>query len=301
MTFWSSFKAFAEDVPPVTEKLVEPIFAHGGALGVVHGPRGTGKTQIMLSLALAVEQGKPWLGVYKTRASKTAFIQLDMPRGTMWERAASLNGQLSSAGVPIVLWDRTFDIVSGTNTGVLAGLQDAAPELVLIESLRKCHHLDENDSNTPVRVYKAWQERFPDASLLFAHHDRKLSPDGSGPQRYRDESFRGSSAWLDDADLGIHVIPEKPAQELAELQVRLEFSKVRSGPLQPPMSIRFNEKTLLPYVVDPSPETSLKARLLVEKLSKHQAVDFLKSKGISQSSAYRLVERIKAEFRVEEE
>src|SRR5207247_10650334 len=176
-----------------------------------------------------------------------------------------------------------------------------ASELVLVESLRTCHHLDENDSNTPVRVYKAWQECFPGASLVFAHHDRKLLLEGSGPQRFRDEAFRGSSAWLDDADLGIHVVPEKPANELAELQVRLEFSKLRSGPMQPPMSVRFHEKTLLPYVADPSPETALKAKLLKEKLSKADAVKFLKQKGISQSSAYRLVERIKTEFRVEGE
>jgi len=97
-------------------------------------------------------------------------------------------------------------------------------------------------------------------------------------------------------------VPERPSQELAELQVRLEFSKVRSGPLQPPVSLRFHDQTLLPYVVDPTPETALKAKLILRHITQRsEAAKFLMHNGMSQSTAYRMVKRLEKEFSLKEE
>ena len=292
--FWPTLADFNSDPPAVTEKLVAPIIAYGGAHVLMYGVRGIGKTQLSLSLALAVANGKPWLGLYPTRQSRAAFIQLDMPHTTFFDRCQGLIDM--SGNLSIVHFDRSFDICR--NPKVLAELVAAKPEFTIVESLHKCHGLDENSSNTPVAVYKAWQDTFEACSFMYAHHDRKVSaaPKATGEERamMREEAFRGSSAWIDDADLGLHIVPENAARDLADLQVRIEFTKVRSGPPQPPISVRFDAaNAMMPYVHEPSAETALRIKLMQAPLSRKDAVDYLKIEHrMSQASAYRVAAKV---------
>lgn len=291
-TFWTTAEAFLADKPKETQKIIDPMLAYGGATCLLYGPRASGKTQIALSMAIAISRGEPWLGLFPTKQARVAFIELDMPHQTMHERLAMLNGELRGAPISMTLWDRSFDIVKGRNIMTLGSAMAQAPEFVIVESLRKSHREDENDSNTPSLVYKLWQDRFPGASFTFSHHDRKMSLDPKAAMKAKDEAFRGSGAWIDDADLGLHLIPESSSLDLEEMRVRLEFARVRSCPPQPPLSLAFNEHTLLPYVIDPTPETQLRAELLKRDMLRPEAVAFLQELGVKERTAWRIAERL---------
>lgn len=131
-----------------------------------------------------------------------------------------------------------------------------APDLVIVDTLRDVHTMEEIDSATVTKVYGAWRELFPDTTLVFVHHDRKLPPPQKGqngiPERYWLESARGSSTWLGNADSGLHLTDAKGA-------LTLSFSKTRTCAPIAPMAVRLAANTLLVELTQPTTRQRLGA------------------------------------------
>lgn len=202
--------------------LVEPVMPMGGNV-LLHGKRGLGKTQLATTLALDVLQGIPFMGELATHQGRVAYVQGDMPAKLQQDRHRRIIEVLPSvphANMRYFFPHAGFDITE-TDPGEewAQALRAFAPAMVVVDTLRRSHRLDENSSDTPVAVYSAWREVVgPHATVVYLHHDRKTSFDGGSD---RDEEFRGSGAWLDEADLGIHLVRTRGG-------LVMEWSKART-------------------------------------------------------------------------
>jgi AAA domain-containing protein len=250
------FMAKQFEQPPM---LVDPIIPWGGMF-VIHGPRAAGKSQLALELMSAVANGRRFLDVWECRVARVLLVEIDMTPPILQERLRLLNGRFpSSVPISILTADGSINIVQLHPTDT-QGLMDAKrfePELVVVDSLRKTHILDENDSATPEIVYQAWRRHFPKATLGFLHHDRKvvLGPFAGDV----DEAFRGTTAWLDNVDTGMHLVRDKKIHD--EHRCLLTFSKVRTCEQPRPMGLRLHPETLAIEPADTTPRLALLAHL----------------------------------------
>lgn len=268
--------------------LVDALLPWGGSM-LMHGPRTAGKTQLALALASAVHHGAKFLDKYQCQQAKVAYVEVDMTAKTLQARVRAAGNGL--ADIAYVTADGPIDVARLTLAdSTFAALRAYEPGLVFVDSLRKTHRWDENDSNTPTLAYSKWRDLVPGTAFCFLHHDRKVP---TGPHAGDvDEAFRGSSAWLDDVDTGLHVVRDKKA---AGHHAILTFSKVRLAEAQEPIALTLNPQTML---AEPTTATSRLA--LHGWLAQHpgatakEAVAFLTQSGTcGRTVAYELAHEFK--------
>lgn len=197
--------------------LVKPFFPSGG-LCLLHGKRGIGKSMLTMALARSVATGEPFLSMFEARKGTVVVIQLDMVESVFHDRL-----QTDPEFYSFEDWYTLTGVASVAratpNTEWVEKIVAVQPDLIIIDTLRKAHSWDENSSDTPARFYAKLRELFGFTAVVMIHHDRKSQADASGLEAA--ESFRGSGAWLDDVDCGLHVVKKRGALEL-------EFSKLRT-------------------------------------------------------------------------
>lgn len=101
---------------------------------------------------------------------------------------------------------------------------DIQPDLVILNTLRKLHAMDDKDSKTPTAVYSYFQHIFPQAALLFVHHEKKESQDPRA-LKLEGESFSGSRHWIDDAQVGLH-LEKYSGKGMCNLRLHMRKSQV---------------------------------------------------------------------------
>ena len=77
------------DLPPL-EELVEPCIVIKEGVTLLAAPSKSGKSLLVLNLALAVTQGKDFLRCHKTRRAKVAYYQSEMAATAVQRRFHSL-------------------------------------------------------------------------------------------------------------------------------------------------------------------------------------------------------------------
>lgn len=268
--------------------LVEPIIPMGG-LVMLHGPKTAGKTQLALTLAVAVSTGQTFLGEYRCQQGEVVLVETDMTRKLLQSRIK----MTPEAKTINFLHSEPFDIVSLMAKGLLPeAFQEAQrmqPVLVIVDSLRKTSAQDEVDSASAGRVYGAWQRLFPNACIAIIHHDRKASTNPDAIQR-PEEAARGSGAWLDDIDTGLHLSKLRGHKHGGHVAT-LSFSKCRTTEDPEPMVVRMREDTLLIEPLNSTPRTEL-AKLVAANpnITSAEAVQQLTANKVcSRATAYRLV------------
>jgi len=268
--------------------LVEPIIPHGGIV-VLHGPKTAGKTQLALTLGIAVAQGTTFLGEYACRQGPVVFLETDMTVQTLQSRVRLAEGTKRL----LFLHAEPFDIVKLAATAPLPDAvvqaQQRNPALVIVDSLRKTNVGDEISSATPSRVFAAWKRLFPHATLLFIHHDRKKPRD---PEAFlhAEEAARGTGAWLDDADTGLHLTRVRGNHTDGHV-CSLTFSKCRTTEEPPALVLKMHEDSLLVEPTKPSTRQAVWAwRQAHPQATKEEAREwFLGQKLGGRSLAYRLI------------
>ncbi len=268
--------------------LVQPIIPYGG-IAMLHGPKTAGKTQFALTLGIAVRYGEPFLGEYPCREGPVVLLETDMTKQTLQARARLAP---RTRGLRFVLAD-PFDVVRIATLPAfepLASLQALAPALLIVDSLRKTTvGRDEQESGTPALVYTAWRKLFPETTIMLIHHDRK-KPTMPHSMPHMDEAARGSSAWLDDCDTGLH-LTRMHETRTGETVATLSFSKCRTMEEPQPMSLRMLPDTLLLEPTKPTTRQRLLAWLAANPAATREAaIEFLLRDGkCSRSLVYRLV------------
>lgn len=104
------------------------------------------------------------------------------------------------------------------------------PDVVFFNTLRKCHDMDDKDSRAPKMVYNYFQLAFPNSSLIFVHHDKKDNPDPKA-KLSPSETFSGSQAWINDAQMGLRLSPF--AHKKGRENLRLFLYKSQASPKYP--------------------------------------------------------------------
>lgn len=227
--------------------LIKPFMPAGGHC-LLHGKRGLGKTQLAHTIALSVALGQPFLGEYEVAQDRVFYVQADMTQQLQQDRLR----RIIDAGVPATLplrymiFPGSFDCEAeaAAEAAWVDDLRSYDPGLVIVDTLRKSHAREENASDSAVHVYSAWRHICgPRPTILYLHHDRKTS---ELPREDNSEEFRGSGAWLDEADLGMHLRKGKagPFLDWSKLRTCAEEA-VKVTPLQ------IDADTLLMNPVDP--------------------------------------------------
>lgn len=190
---------------PVVEPdyLINPYVVREG-ITFLWGKWGRGKSPLTWWMARAIGSGEPFFGL-PTRVGKVLYVELDSPENYCKPRLQ----QIPPAD-NVWFWIRKPLIFPHAPADQDQELKEVAaqidPDVVFVNTLRKCHDLDDKDSRTPKLVYTYWQMAFPRSALVFVHHDKKEHADpklkaGQSPS----ETFSGSQAWINDAQIGLRL------------------------------------------------------------------------------------------------
>lgn len=223
------------ETPPY---LIEPFLPMGG-LALLHGKRGIGKSFLGTTIMEAVCKGNPLFGVFPTTKSRVLYVQLDMTDAVFQDRLCQAADFYRFEG-----WDVLVGVANmmkaNRKTEWVQKVHQKRPGLIIIDTLRKAHHWSENESDTPSKFLTKIRELFGAITIIMIHHNKKTAENGVTPQ---DEMFRGSGAWLDDMDLGLHVIKKKDG-------IWLDFSKVRTCPEIEPIAVKLDVRTMSLVAID---------------------------------------------------
>jgi len=189
--------------PGTVPFLVEPFLPAGGVV-FLHGPTSVGKSPLTWAIATAVSNGGHCFGFPVLQTGKVLYIELDTPAHLLHPRLTLL--ETLPTQFHLSVFNHTINILAlrpedGDRLRTLS--ETLNPALVIVNTLRKSHELDDKDSEVPARIYTAWRMIFPSSTLMFVHHDKKdpSSDVTSNP----DQAFSGSQAWANDAQVALHI------------------------------------------------------------------------------------------------
>ncbi len=266
--------------------IIEPFLPMGG-LALLHGKRGIGKSFLGTTIMEAVCKGDPLFGVFPTTKGRVLYVQLDMTDSVFQDRLCQAGDFYRFEG-----WDVLVGVANmmkaNRTTDWVQKVHLKRPDLIIIDTLRKAHHWSENESDTPSKFLTKIRELFGAITIIMIHHDKKTSENGGVPQ---DEMFRGSGAWLDDMDLGLHIIKKRDG-------LWVEFSKVRTCPEIEPIAVKLDipNMRLMPAnekSVSAASRARAAARVFIKdspKAEPSEVYEFLVGKGFSKPTASRAKE-----------
>lgn len=220
--------------------LIDPIIPRGGIV-LFHGKRGLGKTNLMHTIAACLSE-KGWLfGKYPTHLQgPMVYVQADMT-AMITQRRFRYIMRYHALKDLYFFFPNSFDLATvGPDEGVIQEIKALKPNVIFWDTLRKIQRLGTNEDDVPSFIYGKAQQFFPYATHFFVHHDKKSQIDDNN-QLEEEESFRGSGAWLDDCDTGLH-LSKLPGGALS-----LSFTKHRTCEDQPTLTLKLNRDNLLLY------------------------------------------------------
>lgn len=197
-----SWPELAKKTYPTPEFLIDPYIPTGG-ITFLWGDTSIGKSPLTWKIAESVATGVNFFGL-PARPGRVLYIELDTPEISIVERLRRYGSP------PENVWflfssPLTLPVLTQSQKEEFKRAQDEVhPDLVIINTLRKAHDMDDKESRTPAVVYGTLQRLFPGAALLFVHHTRKKALDPK-LREIDKEAFSGAKNWLNDAQVGLHL------------------------------------------------------------------------------------------------
>jgi hypothetical protein len=191
-----------------TQWLIDQIAPQPG-LVLMAGSPGIGKTWLVLSQALAVATGTPWLNRLKTRQGPVLLVLEEEDSSAVIERLNLLYAgmglsQQEGDDLPI-----EFLIQQGVNLTTADGyldaellrhIQDVQPIMIVLDPFRRVHGLEENDSATMSHLFsllrRLTKTTETPCTIFLIHHLRKRSEHSADSL----DRLRGSSDIPASAD-----------------------------------------------------------------------------------------------------
>ena len=219
--------------------LIEPIVPKGGIV-LFYGKRGIGKSHFALTVAACLSSRGVLFGRYPVHPlGPVIYVQADMTPSVTQERVRRTR-KLYSLDHVFFHFPGFLNMTTLTPEHELVKeIVALHPALVIWDTLRKIHRAGSNDDDTPSLIYGWAKHLFPTATHLFIHHDKKTIAEQD--QLDEEELFRGSGAWLDDADTGLRL------SEIVPGKLVLTFTKTRTCEDQQQLMLSLNLETLLLY------------------------------------------------------
>lgn len=226
---WEDFakKEFAEPA-----FLIEPYIPRDGIV-FLWGETSTGKSPVGWHMAAAIGRGDNFFGL-PAQQGKVLYLEVDTPQRLVHERVVKLP--------PVPNVDFLFLPplnVPNPDPADMGMLERAAAhnyDLVIINTLRKIHGLNDKEPQTTQVVYSFFQHLFPGTALVFVHHTKKTQIDSNGNPGRSKESFSGAMNWLNDCQVGLHLIPYESEKE--GINIRLCHEKSQVSRLYGPLGLR---------------------------------------------------------------
>lgn len=215
--------------------LIEPYLPVEGIV-LLHGKFSLGKSPLIWKLAQCVSEGTDFFGHTPERTGNVLYVEIDEPLVVTKDRLSKLDPMPRNVHI---LGMKPFNVLQlsyDDRETFESAKNDVKPSVVLVNSLRKCHPLDDKDSATPSKVYGMWQELFPSSCLVFVHHDKKSDVFEGNRVKASDEDFSGSQAWINDAQVGLHL--RSVGDSRRTRQVALEMTKSQLSALQDPLELK---------------------------------------------------------------
>ena len=219
--------------------IIKPFLPAGGVV-LLHGPTSIGKSPLMWRAACCAASGEDFFGMTPERTGNVIFVELDTPAMLLQERLSHLIGKppenfwLECLGKPIDILKLSEALTYRFNQ-----LQRAfEPVLVVINTLRKCHRLDDKDSGAAARVYGAWRELFPTALLVFVGHDKKSDAKN---QTDPDHAHSGTQHWADDAQVVLHMTKTTRDGKRSIAHIKMTKSQVSDNEACPLLHLELDE------------------------------------------------------------
>ena len=207
---WDQIDAMTVKEP---EFLINPFIVKEG-ITFLWGKWGVGKSPTTWWMAHAIGSGQEYFGL-PTKQGRVLYLDVDSPETVALTRLKKIQpapNVMFCVRKPMMFPGQQVD----QDRDMIDIRKEFKPDLVIFNTLRKCHDLDDKDSKTPKMVYSYYQSLFPKSALLFVHHDKKDSPDPKAKVNPT-ESFSGSQAWINDAQVGLKVTPYHGKRENARI------------------------------------------------------------------------------------
>ena len=177
-----------------------------GTVGALISPGGHGKSFLSLELAIQIASGADVMAWgQKLTTGKVAYLAGEDPQVALHARLHHLGKYLNLIQKEEVIENLTIHPLVGECPNLLApelehGLVDVArgKRLVIIDTLRRFHTGNENDSGEMSKVITALERiaKATGASMLFLHHSSKYAAmSGTVDEQ---QSSRGSSVLVDN-------------------------------------------------------------------------------------------------------
>lgn len=229
---WEDFQAREYKEPAW---LINPYIPRDGIV-FLWGETSTGKSPFGWHIAKSVGNGEHFFGL-PVNEGKVLYIEVDTPQRLVHERVRALPKAKNV--------DFLFMPPLGIPTPApedLELLQEASRreyDLVIVNTLRKVHDLNDKEPQTVKLVYAFFQHLFPGTALVFVHHTKKtqVNPDGGGGKQK--EGFSGAMNWLNDAQVGLCLAPYHSDAE--GINIRLHHEKSQVSVLYSPLGLKLEK------------------------------------------------------------
>lgn len=274
--------------------LVDPIMPLGGTF-LLYGREGAGKTQLVMTLIRDLLNESPFLERYRTmQSARAAYLSFDMPEQMVQDRVERVLPDIAEPErFSLVVQDGPIDITRvGQDEGWVQELRSFDPHIILIDTLRKIHFGDENQSHTVAEVLHHLRRVFGvRAGIGLVHHEVKDS--FFTKDRADQDRQRGSVGWTADLDLGLRV--KKVQKQIGDTFVKISFPRVRFSEEQAPVKTKMdvNSLTLVPMQGE---ETAVdKAEKFLAKhpqAERYDIVQHLKGEGYKKTQAYEAADQV---------
>ncbi len=266
---------------PCPPFIIKDWLPAGGML-LLYGEDGVGKSFVATTLASCLAEGRDFLG-FEVLRSKVVYIQIDMTPALQQDRVKKQEW-LSDENLFFVLGDMNRWITqTAPEEAWVKRVNELKPDVIIFDTLRQLHNLNEDASSTPGIVYRKARSLFGNApALVFLHHTRKEQPE----QWNVKQGYRGSSAWRADVDTAIMLRKHRG-------KIRMSFPKHRTCEDPGEQVLEINPLTLNVEVAADDPTNAAEALIRANPdISRKDFVAMLRKEcGVSQSWAYELAER----------
>jgi len=193
--------------PPLADTIIEGILRCGHKM-LLSGPSKAGKSWILLQLAIAIAEGKSWMG-WQCKKGRVLYVNLELDRASGYHRLKLLYERLK------LMPDNACDLDVWNLRGNAMPMDTLAPRLIrraikrqysaiIIDPLYKVITGDENAADQMAKFCNQFDKVCKElgAAVIYAHHHSK----GDQGQKRAGDRASGSGVFARDPDALIDLI-----------------------------------------------------------------------------------------------